>query len=66
MLKIHALDVVVTENIDANMTHTVSLTLDMHSPKPGDPPGVAHVTHVSEVGMPKRPVRKSETRKEEV
>lgn len=50
MLKIHALDVTITENIDSTMTHTVALQLDMHRVDPHRAvETVTHVTHVSEL-----------------
>lgn len=50
MLKIHALDVTITENIDSTMTHTVALQLDMHRVDPHHAvETVTHVTHVSEL-----------------
>lgn len=51
MLKIHALDVTITETIDANMKHEVMLKLDMrnHRADGSNVPTVTHLTHVSEL-----------------
>lgn len=51
MLKIHALDVTITETIDANMKHEVTLKLDMRNRRDqgSNEPTVTHLTHVSEL-----------------
>ncbi len=49
MIKIHALDVVITEEIDSHMQHQVSLTLDMRRADGASEKTVTHVTHVSEM-----------------
>lgn len=49
MLKIHALDVTITESIDATMKHEVTLKLDMRNAGRHGEDTVTHLTHVSEM-----------------
>jgi bacteriorhodopsin len=49
MLKIHALDITIKEDIDEKFIHRISLELDMRTPDPNSQE-ITHITHVSEVG----------------